>query len=256
MRLIKAAVILGPLLLLWWGGSASGLINPLFLPKLPDFAGEFVSTLTSAEIYCDILATLYRAGMGLLLSVLVGVPLGLFFGRRQSLYEFFEVIVDFFRSVPSSALFFLFVLIFGVGDASKIAVVFYGCFLIMLVSAVYGASPSREKSDRIRMLKVYGASEYQVFKYAVFPDSLPQIFSGLRICISLALVLVVVTEMFLSATDGLGRRIYDAYLAYRVSEMYVGITILGIIGYLVNQLSFAIERQTLFWAPIDDGYKL
>src|SRR5205814_4892783 len=133
-----------------------------------------------------------------LLSFLVAVPAGLVLGRFPNLYRFIEFPVDFFRSIPSSALFFLFILFFGIGDASKIAVVFYGCSLILLVNTVYGAKPTKEKEDRINMLRSFGATTWQIFRLAIFPDSVPHILAGMRVCISLSLVLVIVTEMFLS----------------------------------------------------------
>ena len=99
------------------------------------------------------------------------------------------------------------------------------------------------------MLRSFGASPWQIFHLSVFRDALPHIMAGLRICVSLSLVLVVITEMFLSATSGLGRQIYDFYLAYRVPEMYVVIILLGIIGFCGNRLAMFLERRVSFWHP-------
>ncbi|MGH8558273.1 MAG: ABC transporter permease [Methylococcales bacterium] len=242
------AVIIGA----WWLATTLGWVNPLFLPTLSSVAKALVSLLCGSEIYVDTAATIYRALAGLAVSVLVGVPLGLMFGRFPLLYQFFELPVDFFRSIPSSALFFLFVLGFGVGDASKVAVVFYGCSLILLVSTIYGAKPTREKQDRINMLRSFGATPFQTFYFTVFRDALPHITAGLRVCVSLSLVLVIVTEMFLGASSGLGRQIYDFYLAYRIPEMYAVIILLGLLGYAANKASLLIEHRTSFWMPRQD----
>jgi ABC-type nitrate/sulfonate/bicarbonate transport system permease component len=255
VRIVKASFSIGMILLIWGAISATKVVSPLFIPPLDEFGQAFLDSVRSRELYVDIFVTFGRALVGLLLSVLLGVPIGLFLGQHQRIYDYLEICVDFFRSVPSSALFFLFVVIFGIGDTSKVAVVFYGCFLIMIVSSVYGVRPTREKKDRLAMLDVLGASPRQKLYYAALPDSLPAIFGGLRICISLSLVLVVVTEMFLSANDGLGRRIYDSYLAYAIDEMFVAICVLGILGFLVNQMALLAERRVLFWVPEDDGRK-
>jgi NitT/TauT family transport system permease protein len=239
------AVLLGA----WWAAGTLGWVNPLFLPTLGSVAKALVSLLSRLEIYIDTLATTYRALLGLALSVLLAVPLGLVFGRFPKLYQFVELPVDFFRSIPSSALFFLFVLIFGVGDTSKVAVVFYGCSLILLVSTIYGAKPSREKQDRINMLRSFGATSWQIFYLAVFHDALPHITAGLRVCVSLSLVLVIVTEMFLGASTGLGRQIYDFYLAYRIPEMYAALIVLGLLGFSANKLGSLLERRLSFWLP-------
>lgn len=234
------------LLFAWWLISATGLVNPLFLPSINSSAKALAELLLEPDIYLDAIATTYRALMGLILSTLVAVPLGLILGRSPKLYEFIELPTDFFRSIPSSALFFLFILFFGIGDMSKVAIVFYGCSLILLVNAVYGAKPTREKQDRINMLRSFGANQWQVFHMAVLRDALPNIAAGFRVCVSLSLVLVVVTEMFLSATRGLGRRIYDLYLAYNIPEMYAVIIILGLLGFGANKLALLFERRVSY----------
>lgn len=231
----------------WWIASATGWINPLFLPKLDSMGKALVTLFSKPEIYIDTVVTTYRALLGLAFSVVFAVPLGLIFGRSSKLYQFVELPVDFFRSIPSSSLFFLFILIFGIGDASKIAVVFYGCSLILLVNTIYGAQPTREKQDRINMLRSFGATSWQVFYLAILRDALPHIMAGVRVCVSLSLVLVIVTEMFLGATSGLGRLVYDLYLAYRVPEMYVVIILLGLLGFGANRISLLFERRTTFW---------
>jgi ABC-type nitrate/sulfonate/bicarbonate transport system permease component len=99
------------------------------------------------------------------------------------------------------------------------------------------------------MLRSFGATKWQIFRWAVVPDALPHIAAGIRVCASLSLVLVIVTEMFLGASSGLGRVIYDAYLAYRIPEMYVVIILLGLLGFALNKLCVLLERGTTFWQP-------
>jgi ABC-type nitrate/sulfonate/bicarbonate transport system permease component len=240
------------ILVLWAIVTVTGMVNPIFLPRLDAFGAAILKSLSTDTTYTAALLTTFRAFVGLVLSIFVAVPLGLFFGRYPRFYEFVELPTDFFRSIPSSALFFLFILIFGIGDISKIAVVFYGCSLIMLVNTVYGARPTREKRDRINMLRSFGASPLQIFTQAVFRDALPSICAGIRVCISLSLVLVIVTEMFLGATAGLGRLIYDHYLTYRVPEMYAVVTILGVIGFAANKGFQLIEHRICFWLPKEE----
>jgi len=242
-----AATIAG-VLFIWWTLTSFEWVNPLFLPPLGKVGVAF-SALLDSGIYWDAFTTTYRAVLGLLLSAMVAVPLGLIMGRNSRLYEYVELPADFFRSIPSSALFFLFILIFGIGDASKIAVVFYGCSLILLLNAVYGARPTREKQDRINMLRSFGATNWQIFRFAVLPDALPHIAAGIRICASMSLVLVIVTEMFLGASSGLGKVIYDAYLAYRIPQMYVLIILLGFLGFAINKVCVLLERRATFWQP-------
>jgi NitT/TauT family transport system permease protein len=240
-------ITLGVFIAAWWSITSLKWINPLFIPRFGDFLNSIWDTLLTGPFYYDVVKTSYRALIGLMLSSMVGIPLGLLFGRAPRLYLFFEWPVDFLRSVPSSALFPLFILFFGIGDMSKAAVVFYGCSLVLLVNAAYGAKPSREKQDRVNMLRSFGATRYQILRFAVLMDAMPHIMAGLRISVSLSLVLVIVTEMFLGATSGLGRRIYDAYLSYNIPEMYAVIVLLGILGYLANKIVIHLEARIAFW---------
>lgn len=235
-------------LLTAWGLAAHfSLVNRLFLPTLAEVAASGAEMLKKSDLYRDAWASLYRALGGLLISFVLAVPLGLVFGRVPRLYAFFEFPVDFFRSIPSSALFFLFILLFGIGDVSKIAVVVYGCALILLVGSLYGARATREKQDRIDMLKSFGARKRQIFFLCVLPDAIPHVAASLRVSASLSLVLVIVTEMFLSANDGLGHRMYDYYLAYQIPQMYCVLLLLGLLGYCINRGAVALERTVAFW---------
>jgi len=237
------------LLFAWWLISIFELVNPLFVPDIKKTGVIFISLFENLETFQNLGITFYRSFSGLFLSVLIGVPVGLILARLKWLFKFMEFPIEFFRAVPSSALFPLFILIFGIGDASKIAIVFYACSLILLINSFYGALPTQEKLDRINMLKSFGANKYQVFFYAVVRDAIPNISAGIRVCLSYSLALVVVTEMFLGANDGLGKMIYDFYLQYRIPEMYAVIIILGIAGFLINQLYIYFERKFIFWSP-------
>ncbi len=223
------------------------LINPIFLPSPVQTFQALIIFITKPSFCFDIFITLYRALCGLLLSIIIGVPLGLILGRISWLYKLFEIPIEFFRAIPSSALFPLFILFLGIGDCSKIGVVFYGSSLIMIINSYYGALPTKEKQDRINMLRSFGANSYQIFKLAILRDAIPNISAGIRVCISLSYVLVVVTEMFLGTNRGLGKLLYDLCLQYKIPEMYAVIITLGFIGFLSNQLYVLLEKKVIFW---------
>lgn len=232
----------------WMVISSWDLVNPLFLPSPKETLSSLVSLLKLPATYYSLLYTSLRALLGLLLALIVGIPFGLILAKVRWLHHFFELPIEFFRAIPSSALFPLFILFFGIGDASKVAVVFYACSLIIIINAYYGALPNQDKKDRINMLKTLGATKYQILVHAVLKDAIPNISAGIRVCISFAFALVVVTEMFLSANEGLGKMIYDFYLQYRISDMYASIIILGLTGFVINQLYILFERNYIFWS--------
>lgn len=235
------------IVIIWLLISVFELINPVFIPDIRDTLSSLFQLLSSKDIYLNFWATLYRAMAGLLLSIFVGVPLGLLMAKSKLLYKLLEMPIEFFRAIPSSALFPLFILFFGIGDSSKIAVVFYGCSLIMLINTYYGAISNPEKQRRIDMLTTLDASKIQILKYTIINDALPNIFSGIRVCISLSFVLVVVTEMFLGANIGLGKMLYDFYLRYYVADMYATILIIGFTSFFINKLFLRLENSFVFW---------
>ncbi len=234
------------LLVIWFMLSASDLINKLFLPTPLEVAGKLSNLIATGEILPDIIATLYRTIIGFLIGCAIGISIGLVMGYYEKIYNSLEFIVDFFRSVPATALFPLFLLFFGIGDEAKIAVVVFASSLIIIVNTMYGV---RNRSQiRTAFAKTLKLGKFDLFKKVILPDSMPHIFAGLRIAVSISLILAVVTEMFIGTSIGLGRRIMDAQLVYRIPEMYAAIILTGTIGYLINWFVLFIERKKIHWS--------
>lgn len=179
------------------------------------------------------------------LAAIVGIPLGLLVGRSQVIARATQPTVDFFRSIPSTALFPLFLFLFGLGDTAKIAIVIYSCSLIILVNTAYGAR--QVKAPRLLSATVMGASPWDSFWRIVVPESAPGILAGLRIALSLSFVLIVVTEMFIGTTVGLGYQIINSQMVYRIPDMYSGIALAGVVGYLGNLALLTLEKRHLHW---------
>lgn len=232
------------ILLAWLLAGTLSLTSPLFFPELPRVLSALLGEVQRQDFWRDVWTTLFRSLAGLALSTLVGVPLGLLLGRSKSLYHHVRLPLDFIRSIPSATLFPLFILIFGIGHESKIAVAFYGGVFIIAVATLYAARDTPETKLRIAMMRSLRANQSQVFKLVIIPGALPGILGGLKIAASVSLVLVVVTEMFLGSNEGLGKAIYDTYLAYQIPKMFALLIVLGMIGYLINT---AIERIEEFY---------
>ena len=198
------------------------------------------------SIWPDLLATLFRVLLAFSVAVLIGLPIGLLMGYFESVYMALAFLIDFFRSIPATALFPLFLLLFGVGDESKIAVAGFACMLIVLFNTMYGVHQA--KKLRITVARIMGLSGFSLFSKVIFWDALPFIFSGFRLSISLALIVVVVTEMFIGTNLGIGHRILDAQLVYNVPEMYAAIIFAGTLGYLLNFVMALIEVRMVHWA--------
>jgi NitT/TauT family transport system permease protein len=144
------------------------------------------------------------------------------------------------------AVFPLFLLVFGLGDPAKIAIAAWSGSLIIVVNTMYGVRTS--KASRQAAARVFGASRLQVFTKVVVPDALPQIVAGLRISVSLCLIVVVVAEMFMGTRAGIGMAIYNAGLLYETPKMLAGIVVAGLLGYAVNKIFVVAERRIVHWS--------
>ncbi len=200
----------------------------------------------SGQLAKDIGATLLRIIVGLSLGTLIGMTLGLFIGMIPLLWKYIEGTADFFRSLPAFALFPFFVLIFGPGDPAKIATVTWFIAFIMLVSTVCAVHDSNVV--RIKSARALGASRLQCFFFVVLPDGLPQLSVGFRTCLAFAPIVVIATEMFSGTKYGLGDRIYEARLLYRVADMYGVLLVTGLIGYSMNRAFSMICDKYVHWS--------
>jgi NitT/TauT family transport system permease protein len=243
----KSATVWLPAALLagWSIGSGTKLFDPLFLPAPWAVAESLFSGLWHGTFLRDWFATVARSLSGFALASVVGIPLGLLVGRIPALSRATQPTIDFFRSIPATALFPLFLFFFGLGDAAKVAIVIYACSLIVLVNTAYGAL--QVKVTRILSARVMGARQRDVFWKIIIPESAPGIFAGMRIALSLSFVLIVVTEMFIGTNVGLGYQIMNAQMVYRIPDMYAGIALAGFTGYLANVSLLRIEARLLHW---------
>jgi len=247
MKNKKVYYVIAPLIILmiWAILSNLKIISPLFLSTPQAVFSEIIDLFVSGEIIPDILFTLYRTFLGFIIACLIGIPIGLLMGYSDRIYYSLEFVVEFFRSIPATALFPIFLLFFGIGDQSKIALTAWTAGLVLIVHSMYGVHLGKEL--RIKSAKTMRMSGFVLFQKIIFPEALPQIFSGMRIAVSLSLVIVIVTEMFIGTNVGLGHRIIDAQLIYRISEMYAAILITGVLGFLINKGFIFTEKRVVHW---------
>lgn len=244
----KLLPLIGPILLflLWQTAVSAKWLNPVLLPSPGETLGYLFSALIDGSMNQDIRDTLYRTLMAFIVAAIIGVPLGVVLGSSERLYRSVEFLVDFFRSTPSSALIPLFMLIFGITDTNKIAIAAFAAVLVILFNSAYGVMNA--KKTRIMAAQVMGVSRWHVFKDIMLMESLPQTFVGLRTGVSMALVIVIVAEMFIGSETGLGHRIIDAQQLFNIKDMYASILITGAFGYLLNLGFLLIEKRCVHWS--------
>ena len=244
----KALPFVGPVLLfvIWDLAVRTGLVKAILLPAPIDTVLALLSGLAGGPLLADFGVTLWRTVQAFFIAGAVGVPLGIVLGSTAKAYRSVEFLIDFFRSTPSSALIPLFMMIFGISDINKVAIAAFGAFLIVVFNSAYGVMNARKQ--RVMAAKVMGASRWQVFKDVLVWESLQPTFVGLRSAVSMALVIVIVAEMFIGADNGLGNRIINAQQVMRVKDMYAAILSAGVMGYALNVLFLVAEKKIVHWS--------
>lgn len=231
---------------IWWLISISGLVNPVLLPTPWKTIAALFQAMFGGTMAIDFGATVLRTFGAFLLAAVVGVPVGVALGSSEKLYRSVEFLIDFFRSTPASALIPMFILFFGVSDLSKVIIAAFSAFLLIVFNSAYGVIHA--KQSRILAAKVMGANHWRIFKDVLLMESLPQTFIGLRSGISIALVIVIVAEMFIGTEQGLGKRIIDAQQVLNVQDMYASILVTGLLGYGLNVLFLIVDKRVIHWS--------
>lgn len=240
--------VIGPigLFVIWDLVVRFGLVSPILLPTPMAALGGLLSGLAGGSLLGDFGATVWRTLQAFVIAAAIGVPLGVLLGSNERAYRSVEFLIDFFRSTPSSALIPLFLMIFGVSDVNKVAIAAFGALLIVLFNSAYGVINARKQ--RVMAAKVMGASRWQIFKDVLIWESLQPTFVGLRSAVSMALVIVIVAEMFIGSDSGLGHRIINSQQVMNVRDMYASIMAAGILGYALNVIFLVLEKRIVHWS--------
>src|SRR5437879_5881446 len=234
------------LIAVWYLAVWYEVVDKVLLPSPTDTFRALWNGMAGGRLGIDFWRTVERTTLATLIAAVIAIPLGIFLGASERLYRSVEFVVDFFRSTPASAMFPLFLVLFGVGDRTKLSVAAFGAARVILVDVAYGVVDARK--TRLLAAKVMGASRLRILMDVMLLESLPQTFVGLRNGVSLALVIVVVAEMFIGSTDGLGNRVFEAQQLFAMPDMYAAIFAAGALGYGLNLAFLLIERRFVHWS--------
>ncbi len=229
----------------WTAGTSFGLINSFFLPPPVAVTRELIKMLTAGNLLVDTAWTLTRTTIGFAIACCIGIPLGLFMGYSQNVYDEFEFTINFFRNIPATALFPLFMIFFGIGEEAKIATAAWVATLTLVINSTAGVRSC--KKLRLQAARIMKPNNWTLFSKVIIPETLPQIFIGARVAYSLAFIVVIVAEMSVGTNFGLGKRIIDSQLIYKTTELYATILITGLLGFTINQVFLFAERKIIFW---------
>lgn len=233
---------------LWTLSSIYGWVEPFFWPTLDGTiarAGKLWNEgFRNIELWEHVWISVYRVLTGVLLGALVGIPLGFSMGLSSIARGFFDPIVEFMRPIPPLALIPLIILWFGIDETAKIVLLFLASLFIMTIAARSGVSSV--KISKVHAAYSLGASKLQILRHVILPNTLPEIFTGVRTAMGVCWGTVVAAEL-VAADKGVGSMIMIAKNFLQTDTVVIGILIIGAIGYAIELFMRWLERILIPW---------
>jgi ABC-type nitrate/sulfonate/bicarbonate transport system permease component len=253
MRVARSALGFGlivVILVAWELASANGLIKALTFPRVSAIGSAWMDLATDGELFTEMLETLRRMFIGFGLACAIGIPLGLLMGASRFFHALFEPLTELLRPIPSPAYIPIAILLLGIGDSMKLAVVCVAAVFPILLNTYQGVRDiDPVVVDTGRTL---GLRRGAILREVALPAALPSVLTGMRISLGIAFIVVVVAEMIIG-NDGMGHLILDSQRTFRIPAMYAGIFTLAVVGYLLNWLFLRVESVLLRGRPRMDA---
>lgn len=232
-------------LILWQASATFGWVNASVFPPLDQILTALWTAIASGALVDDIAISLQRSGIAFVAAVGLGIPLGLFMGQVRAVERALDPLLQFFRQTSALALYPVFILLLGLGETSKVFVIFWATLFPILLSTIGGVKEVDRKL--IEMARTYGAGSLQIFRRVVLPASVPAIFVGLRLSATTALLLLIAAEM-IGANKGIGFQVMNAQYNFQIPLMFAAILLLALLGLTANAALVLLQRRLCRWA--------
>jgi NitT/TauT family transport system permease protein len=244
-RFISVASPLG-LLLAWELAARTGAIDVRFFPAPSTIIALLFRMAQSGELMENISISLQRITLGFLLGGVPAIVIGIVMGISRPLRALVDPLIIATYPIPKSSLVPLILLIFGLGEMSKVVMVAIGVFYPIAINATAGVLQINQ--IYLDVGKSFKASRWDTFRTIALPGALPFIMTGIKLGAGLALILIAVAEM-VGAKSGIGYMIWSAWETFAVAKMYVGLFVIALIGFAISLLLNEIERWVIRWKP-------
>lgn len=243
-RLLGLLEVVVPLALLAAYAVWSGARGSFYFPPLTDIGQRFWDLWVFDRVPGDVVPSLRRLLIGYVLSVLFGVGFGVLLGAFRWVQAAVQPVAEFLRALPSVALIPFGILVFGIGDTMKILIIVLGSVWPILLNTIDGVRGVDR--EMLEMARAYDVPRGARMREIVLPATLPRIVAGMRTSMSIAIILMVVSEM-VASRDGVGYFVLESQRRFAIADMWAGILLLGIIGYVSNFAFVRAERRLLHW---------
>lgn len=225
----------------WWNSAVSG---SYYMPTPDRIAQAFATQWVSERFLVDVLPSVTRMLIGFGAAALLGIGVGIVLGLSARLRALTEPVLEFFRAIPPPVLVPLLMLLIGVGTPMQLAVIVSGCVWPILLNTIEGVRAV--DPVLIDTCRCYGVRGRRWLTTLVLRSASPQMMAGLRQALSIAIILMVISEMF-AASSGLGFAIVQFQRTFAIPEMWGGIVLLGLLGFTLSVLFGRVERHVLGW---------
>lgn len=234
--------LIGALFAAW---QISATVSPApYLPKLQAVFTSFVNLMHGNLLFSAVLPSLYRFALGFGVAVVLGSLIGLTLGYLRGLNDWVRPVLEYLRFLPTVAILPAALLLFGATDAMRVFVIAFGSIFPVIIAAMDGAR--RVDQVLIDVARVNGLTVSERIVRVILPAALPAIFAGIRIALSIALVMMVISEL-IASNNGLGHFILRSQRLFQTANVYAGVLLLGCIGLVLTTCMLAIEGRVLAW---------
>jgi NitT/TauT family transport system permease protein len=245
-RLSRAVSVLSPLtlLLVWELMARASAIDTRLFSSPSHIVEAFVPLLLSGDLIYNTAVSVQRVVLGFIAGAAPGIVLGISMGLSPIVRSAVEPMIAATYPIPKLAIMPLILLVFGLGETSKVFTIAIGVFYLVVINTMAGVL----NIDRIYLdvARNYGASRRDFYFTVAFPGALPMIFAGLKLGMGMALILIVAAELS-AAKAGVGWMIWRAYDMFDIEQMFVALIVLSVLGYLFSLLLDAVERWVVPW---------
>jgi taurine transport system permease protein len=237
------------IVLLWWWVAAEQWISPLFLPAPGQVLGKLISIagpqgFMDATLWQHLAASLLRILTALFAAVLIGIPVGIAMGLSPTVRGILDPLIELYRPVPPLAYLPLMVIWFGIGETSKILLIYLAIFAPVAMSTMAGVRSVQQV--RVRAARALGATRAQVVWYVILPGALPEILTGFRIGLGVGWSTLVAAEL-IAATRGLGFMVQSAGEFLATDVVLAGIGVIAVIAFCLELGLRALQRRLTPW---------
>ena len=232
------------LLLLWELGARIAPSYRLYLPPITSVMAALAHLIITGAVGRHLLVTLERFLAGYLIAAALGVTLGIALGYFRPLHDLLGVVIELLRPMPSVAIIPVAILTLGIGDSMIVAVTVYASVWSILINTIDGVR--HIESTLVDTGRTFGLSRSRILWQIILPGASPYIVTGLRIALSIALILVTTAEM-IAGSKGLGFFILDEERSMNSGNMYAGILIVAALGYALNRVFLSVEAGVMKW---------